>query len=101
MAKFIAVHTLLKSPDEVMKAFGELSPPFAKVNASGKAPAKCIKTWNPIPHGRTDYVFCLWEAEHPKDVVLALGKFLDYLTVDCVPVDEIDWAEYAASLAHA
>ena len=97
MAKYIALHTLRKSPEEVTKAFGDLSPAFAKVNASGEAPAKCIKTWNAVPHGR-DYVFCLWEAEQPKDIEQALGKFLDYLTADCLRVDEIDWAEYAASL---
>jgi len=53
MAKYIAVHTLIKSPDDVNKAFAELSPKFAKAQAAGKNPANCIKTWNPLPHGRT------------------------------------------------
>ena len=60
--------------------------------------AKCHKTWNALPHGRTDYVFCLWEADKPEDIETSLGEFLDYLTVDNVKVDEIDWAEYAKTL---
>ena len=98
MAKYIAVHTLKKSPDDVNKAFAELSSKFAKANAAGENPAKCIKTWNPLPHGRTNYVFCLWEADKPEDIVASLGEFLDYLTVDNVKVDEIDWAEFAKTL---
>jgi hypothetical protein len=98
MAKYIAVHTLIKSPVDVNKAFAELSPKFAKAQAAGKNPAKCIKTWNPLPHGRTNYVFCLWEADKPEDIVTSLGEFLDYLTVDNVKVDEIDWAEFAKTL---
>ena len=61
----------------------------------GETPAKCIKTWNPIPHGRTDYIFCLWEAEKPEDIEASLGDFLNYLTVDNLQVDEIDWEEAA------
>jgi two-component system response regulator AtoC len=49
MAKYIALHTLKKSPDEVMKVIAEASPEFARTMAAGKAPAKCLKTWNPIP----------------------------------------------------
>jgi hypothetical protein len=51
-----------------------------------------------LPHGRTNYVFCLWEADKPEDIVTSLGEWLDYLTVDNVKVDEIDWAEYAKTL---
>jgi len=98
MALYIAVHTLIKSPDDVNKAFAELSPKFAKAQAAGENPAKCIKTWNPLPHGRTNCVFCLWEADKPEDIVTSLGEFLDYLTVDNVKVDEIDWAEFAKTL---
>jgi hypothetical protein len=98
MAKYIAVHTLKKSPDDVNNAFTELSPKFAKANAAGENPAKCIKTWNSLPHGRTDYVFCLWEADKPEDIETSLGEFLEYLTVDNVKVDEIDWAEYVKTL---
>ena len=98
MAFYIAVHNLKKSVDEVNKAFEELSPKFAKAMAAGETPAKCHKTWNSLPHGRTDYVFCLWEADKPEDIETSLGEFLDYLNVDNVKVDEIDWAEFAKTL---
>ena len=98
MAKYIAVHTLKKSPEEVMNFFSEVAPEMARALAAGETPAKCIKTWNPIPHGRTDYMFCLWEAEKPEDIETTLGPFLDYLTVDNIKVDETDWAEYAKTL---
>jgi hypothetical protein len=98
MAKYIALHTLKKGADEVMKAFTEASPQLARAMAAGETPAKCIKTWNPVPHGRTDYVFCLWEADKPEDINASLGQFLDYVTIDIFKVDEIDWQEFAKSL---
>ncbi|MFZ0928141.1 MAG: hypothetical protein WAN11_06055 [Syntrophobacteraceae bacterium] len=98
MAQYIALHTLKKSADEVMKVIAEASPEFAKTMAAGKAPAKCLKTWNPIPHGRTDYVFCLWEADKPEDINTSMGPLLEYLTVDNIKVDEIDWLEFAKTL---
>jgi len=98
MAKYVALHTLKKSPEDVTKFFTEQAPEIARAMASGKTPAKCIKTWNPIPHGRTDYMFCLWEADKPEDIETTLGPFLDYLTVDNIKVDETDWAEYAKTL---
>ena len=98
MDKYIAVHTLKKSPEEVMEFFTEAAPEVARAMAAGETPAKCIKTWNPLPHGRTNYVFCLWEADKPEDIVTSLGEWLDYLTVDNVKVDEIDWAEFAKTL---
>ena len=98
MAKYIALHTLKKSAEEVMKFFNEASPEVARAMAAGETPAKCIKTWNPIPHGRTDYMFCLWEADKPEDIEATLGPFLDYLTIDNFKVDEIDWEEFAKTL---
>jgi hypothetical protein len=98
MPKYIALHTLKKSADEVMKAINDVAPEFARTMAAGKTPARCIKTWNPLPHGRTDYVFCLWEADKPEDIVSALGPILDFLTVDNIKVDEIDWQELAKTL---
>lgn len=98
MAKWIAVHTLKKSPGEVMNAMTNNSPAFARAMAAGETPAKCIYTWNPLPHGRKDYMFCLWEAENPKDIETTLGGFLDYLTVDSLKVDEIVWEDFAKSL---
>ena len=98
MAKYIALHTLKKSAEEVMEFFAEASPEIARATAAGETPAKCIKTWNPIPHGRTDYMFCLWEADKPEDIEATLGPFLDYLTIDNFKVDEIDWEEFAKTL---
>ena len=98
MAQYIAVHTLKKSVEEVMNAFTEGSPQLARAMAAGETPAKCLKTWNPIPHGRTDYIFCLWEADKPEDIEASLGQMLDYVTVDNFLVDEIDWEEFAKTL---
>jgi hypothetical protein len=98
MAKYIALHTLKVSGEEMTKVFNEKAPEFARAQAAGKNPAKCYKTWNPIPHGRSDYVFCLWEADKPEDIETSLGKFLDYLTVDNIKVDEIDWEQFAKTL---
>jgi len=97
MAKYIALHTLKKSVEETMKVFAEVAPEMARAMAAGETPAKCIKTWNPIPHGRTDYIFCLWEADKPEDIEASLGDFLNYVTIDNLQVDEIDWAEAAAT----
>jgi hypothetical protein len=43
--------------------------------ASGETPARCIKTWSPIPYGREDYLFCLWEADSAKDVESTIRSF--------------------------
>lgn len=59
MAQYIALHTLKKSAEEVMKAITEASPEFARAMAAGKTPAKCIKTWNPIhTGGQTTFSAC-------------------------------------------
>ncbi|MDA8307689.1 MAG: hypothetical protein M0Z81_12775, partial [Deltaproteobacteria bacterium] len=98
MAKYIALDTLKKSADEVMTFVADISPNFARAMAVDTAPAKCIKIWNPIPNGRTDYVFCLWEAENPEEINIAIEALRDYLTVDIFKVDEIDWKGLAESL---
>ena len=98
MAKYIALHTFKKSAEEFTKFFTEASPEFARAQAAGETPAKCLKSWNPIPHGRTDYMFCLWEADKPEDIEATLGPVLDYLTIDNFKVDEIDWEEFAKTL---
>ena len=95
MAKYIAVHTLKKSAKKTMQVFAEAAPEMARAMAAGETPAKCIKTWNPIPHGRTDYIFCLWEAEKPEDIEASLGDFVNFVTIDNLQVDEIDWEEAA------
>ena len=93
MAKYIVLHTLKKSVEEVSKFMGETVPEFARAMAAGETPAKCIKTWDSTPHGRTDYVFCLWEADKPEDIEASLGPIPDYLTCDIMQVDEIDWEQ--------
>lgn len=95
MDKYIALHTLKTSAEEFVKAFTEMAPEFAKATASGQTLAKCIKSWNPIPHGRTDYMFCLWEADNPEDIEASLGQANNYLTLDVFKVDEIDWEKMA------
>ena len=74
MAKYIAMHALKKSSDEVMTVIAQASPEFARTMAANKAPAKCLKTWNPIPHGRTDYLICLWEADKAEDINISLAQ---------------------------
>lgn len=97
MAKYFVVHTLEKSVEEFTTFFTEAASEFARAMAAGETPAICPKTWNPIPHGRTDYLFCLWEADRPEDVTATLQQLgvLDYLTADVMQVDEIDWAALA------
>jgi len=97
MAKYIALHTLKKSPEEVSKVLGEGAPEFARAMAAGETPSKCLKTWSPLAHGRTDYMFCLWEADKPEDVEATINQFglLEYLTLDSMEVDETDWEQVA------
>jgi len=98
MAKYFVLHTLKSSPEEFSEAFNKEAPEFAQAMAAGKTPAKCLKSWNPMPHGRTDYMFCLWEADKPEDVEASLGPILDYLTADVMLVDEIDWEQMATAV---
>ena len=92
MKKYIALHTYKVDPPEVWKLLGEMASQLAIDMHTGKVPAKCLKTWNPLPHGRAEYVFCLWEAEKPEDILTSLGKLMDVITADIMQVDEIDWA---------
>lgn len=43
-------------------------------------------------------MICLWEADKPEDVITSLGPLPDYLTLDNLKVDEIDWLDYAKTL---
>jgi hypothetical protein len=97
MAKYIALHTLKKSGQEVSNALSAGAAEIAQAMASGKTPAKCIKTWSPIPHGREDYLFCLWESDSAQDVESTIESFgfLEYFTLDAMQVDEIDWEQVA------
>ena len=97
MAKYIVLHTLKKSPEEVSKALNEGAPEMARAMAAGETACKCLKTWSPLAHGRTDYMFCLWEADKPEDVEATLNAFgfLEYVTLDSMKVDETDWEQVA------
>jgi hypothetical protein len=95
MALYIALHTPKRNPEEAQEYFRKITPDFAVAMADGKTPARCLKTWNPYAHGNKDYVFCLWEAEKPEDVMNSLDGLVDYVNTDLMPVDEIDWAQIA------
>ena len=97
MAKYFALHTYLREPEAGWAFFGERAPALAAAMEAGRTPAKCLKTWNPFTHGRADYVFCLWEAKEAEDIeaVLSESGMTEYITVDVMPVDEIDWAQLA------
>ncbi len=99
MAKFFALHKPMGDPKEGWDAFGKVAPKAAADMASGKTPAKCLKTWNPYAFGRSDFVFCLWEADKLEDVEAVLREygFYSVVTADVMPVVEIDWAEMAKS----
>ena len=94
MKKYIAVHTYKTTPEQTWKLIGEVANDIAIAMDDGKTPARCLKTWNPLAHGRKDQFFCLWEAEKPEDIVatLALYGITNHITVDNLFVDEIDWA---------
>lgn len=97
MNRYFALHATKGSPEEGWKYFNEAAPELAVAMAEGRTPARIIKTWSPYDYGRTDYVFCLWEAEKPEDVfaTLALTRLPDYVATDLMQVAEIDWAAMA------
>jgi hypothetical protein len=103
VAKFFAVHTYKQDPAATWTFLGQGAPELAVQMATGQTPAKCIKTWNPLVHGRADYMFCVWEAEKPEDVhaVLTSSGIDAYINTDLMPVDEIDWAEMAQAAVKA
>ena len=97
MAKYFALHTYQREPEATWAFFGQGAPALAAAMAAGQTPAKCLKTWNPMAHGRADYIFCLWEAEKAEDIqaVLSESGMAEYVTADLMAVDEIDWAQLA------
>jgi len=99
MAKYFALHTTIGDPAAGWDFFQKGAPTLAAAMAAGQMPAKCLKTWNPFAFGRGDYVFCLWEAENPEDImsILSDSGLTDYVTVDVMPVAEVDWAELASA----
>ena len=97
MAKYFALHTLKKSGEEVSNALNTGAAEIAQAMASGQTPAVCLKPWSPIPHGREDYLFCIWEGDSAKDVEATIRSFglLEYFALDAMQVDEIDWGQLA------
>ena len=97
MAKYLAFHRLKKPGEEVSEALMKVAPDIARAMAASETTCTCLKIWSPLAYGREDYLFCLWEADDPGDVEATLESFglLDYFTLDCMRVAEIDWAELA------
>jgi hypothetical protein len=97
MALYFALHTPIGDPAAGWEFFSKGAPALAAAMAAGQMPAKALTTWNPFAYGRGDYVFCLWEAEKPEDVMTVIrdSGLADYVTVDLMQVDAIDWGELA------
>ena len=97
MSLYMIAHSLKVSPEQFSTAMqSDAVPELAKAMASGATPAKCLKSWNPIPYGKTDTFFCLWEANNTSDIETTLGPdMLGMITCDPLQVDEIDWADVA------
>ena len=97
MPLYMIVHSLKISADQFSAAMESEGPlELAQAMASGQTPAKCLKSWNPLPYGIDNKFFCLWEANNPSDIEATLGPdMLGMLTCDPVQVDEIDWAQVA------
>lgn len=98
MAIYFVFHRLKKSGEEVSDILNKKSPDIAKTTAH-ETPCTCLKTWSPLAYGREDYLFCLWEANKQQDVEATIESLglMDYFTLDCMRVDEIDWAALAKS----
>lgn len=92
MAMYLAFHRLKRPGDKVSDALNKSAPKIAHAIAAGETPCTCLKIWSPLAYGREDYLFCLWQADNPQDVKATLESFglLDYFTLDCMRVDEID-----------
>ena len=98
MSLYIIIHNLKTSLEEfssVMESEGPME--LAKAMATGQTPAKCLKSWNPLPYGNDNMFICLWEADNPSGIEATLGPdMLAIITWDPMEVDEIDWAQVAS-----
>ena len=98
VAQYMVVHSLKVPADQFSQAMEDDSiTEFAKAMQAGETPAKCVKSWNPLPYGNTDTFICLWEANNEEDIVATLGEMIEMITCEPMEVDEIDWAQIAAS----
>lgn len=98
MAKYIVVHAYKKgkAPGDFWKYMEKEVPGLARNMKAGLTPARSLMTWNPLPYGRSDCFFCLWEADKPEDINATLKGTADqYVTADIIKVDEIDWSKLA------
>ena len=97
MAKWIALHTLKKSPEEFSAFWSKYVEEVARAFAQGEVTARatCAKSWNSVPQGR-NHLFCLWEADKPEDIMADLEPLFDWITIDLYQVEEVDWAEEVA-----
>ena len=97
MALYFALHTPTVDPVAGWEFFTREAPALAAAMAAGKMPARALTTWSPLGYGRTDYVFCLWEAEKPEDVMTVIrdSGLANIVATDLMQVDAIDWAELA------
>jgi len=95
MAQFMVLHSYKETPAGFWQVFGAEALTLARAMAAGQTPARCLRSWSPYLHGRSDLLFCLWEAEGPEDILATLGDTTKYLTSDILEVDEINWAEMA------
>ena len=98
MPQYMVVHSLKVPADQFSQAMEDDSiTEFAKAMQAGETPAKCVKSWNPLPYGNTDTFICLWEANNEEDILATLGEMIEMITCEPMEVDEIDWAQIAAS----
>lgn len=97
MALFFALDTPVGDPAAGWEFFAKEAPALAAAMEAGQMPAKAITTWNPSAYGRFDYVFCLWEAQRPEDVMTVLREsgLANIVTTDLMEVDAVDWKELA------
>ena len=98
MAKFMVLHTHQRPADEFAAAFTPEALQQMAPQVRGKPGGpNCLLTWNPLPYGRGEYMYCLWEAPSIEAVKAALTEDgMDYwFTHDIMQVDEINWAELA------
>ena len=65
MAQYMVVHSLKVPADQFSQAMEDDSiTEFAKAMQAGETPAKCVKSWNPLPYGNT---CLLYTSPSPRD----------------------------------
>ena len=98
MPKFMVVHTHTRPAEEFAAAFTpEALQQMAVQFTSQPGESTCTVSWNPMPHGRGEQMFCLWEGPSAEAVRQALTEHgMDvWFTHDIQQVDEIDWGQLA------